>query len=330
MRSAEAPLAAAIDDVTDDAPLAQEDTAPGSREAADDATNAAAERWFDLVPGITDAQKRKALDPTKEAKDTLCGRLQDTPAVQSEQRDKLVELWELLGCQENNDAVLKLKVAGLWSSVARTCLASRFSASQLVELANLLFGAATVGREPSTPRQRLSCFTHCSSFVSVLDPKLKRQSESFEEAKERVSRSATAAATLFAPGQAAMHTSHRMSLLARPGFCARLHEPGSEGRATKIVARAKALLRAAGYEDADTDRTASSMSEGLFITLGYEDGLPADFVAVAQQLWRKTSWAKREKMSCFKKGKFRIEFERLLEKRLAARPPADAAGGPPE
>lgn len=86
--------------------------------------------------------------------------------------------------------------------VGRTCLASKLSAAQLVGLANLLFDAATDGREPSTPKQRLSCFTHCGSFVSVLDPKLKRQSESFEDASKRVSKSAQAATILFEPGKA--------------------------------------------------------------------------------------------------------------------------------
>ena len=86
--------------------------------------------------------------------------------------------------------------------VGRTCLASKLSASQLFELANLLFDAATDGREPSTPKQRLSSFTHCGSFVSIVDPKLKRQSESFEDASKRVSRSAQASTILFEPGKA--------------------------------------------------------------------------------------------------------------------------------
>ena len=38
--------------------------------------------------------------------------------------------------------------------------------------------------------------------MSVLDPKLKRQSESFEDASKRVSKSAQAATILFEPGKA--------------------------------------------------------------------------------------------------------------------------------
>ena len=44
---------------------------------------------------------------------------------------------------------------------------------------------------------------NASSFVSVLDPKLKIQSESFGGASKRVSRSAQAATILFEPGKAA-------------------------------------------------------------------------------------------------------------------------------